>query len=45
MELVNALLIAVNMLIGGQQAPVTGSAATISQGSSVIVVHDTLEQN
>ena len=47
MEIINAALIAINMLIGGgQAAPINGSAATISNPtSSIIVVTDTMEQN
>lgn len=45
MELVNALLIAANMLFGGSPvAPNNGSGVTVSQQTQVVVI-DTLEVN
>jgi hypothetical protein len=45
MELIAAIILSVSTVFGGPQTPVNNSGVTISQGSSVIVVHDTTEMN
>ncbi|HET9135697.1 MAG TPA: hypothetical protein VFO76_03600 [Candidatus Kapabacteria bacterium] len=45
MEVIAAIIFTVSTLFGGTQTTTTDSGATISQGSSVIVVHDTTEMN